>query len=281
MLSGAMGDDRSTPAAPLTLGRDAYPLDEVLAAKRDRTISVCIPARDEAATVGGVVAAVRPHLAEGGGSGLVDQVLVVDDGSCDATGAVARSAGAEVLVLRGSGGKGQAMRAAVEASSGEFIVFLDADVENTTPEFVTALAAPLLLAPQVALVKGFYERPLHGEATGGGRVTELVARPLIELCFPELRAIRQPLAGETAAARWVLEKFSFADGYGVEFGLLVDVGRALGVRAIAQVDLGVRVHRNRPLDELRPQAAAIMAAAFDRARSDPRAAVPDAPRADA
>jgi glucosyl-3-phosphoglycerate synthase len=105
---------------------------------------------------------------------------------------------------------------------------------------------------------------LHGAPSGGGRVTQLVARPLIEVCFPELAAVRQPLAGETAAPRWVLEKVRFADGYGVELGLLVDVARRFGVDSIAQVDLGIRVHRNRPLDELRPQAADVLRAALDR-----------------
>jgi glucosyl-3-phosphoglycerate synthase len=265
-----MGEDRSTPASPRTFHAAAFTLDEVLAAKGDRTVSVCIPARDEEATVGDVVRAVAGHLSATG-TGLVDQLLVVDDGSTDATGTVAAAAGAEVLVLGGSGGKGQAMRAAVEAAGGDVVVFLDADVANTTPDFVVALVGPLLLDPQVAFVKGFYERPIEGDRRGGGRVTELVAKPLIDLCFPELGAIRQPLAGETAANRWVLEKFPFADGYGVELGLLIDVGRALGIRAIAQVDLGTRVHRNRPLHELRPQAAEVMAAAFERARSDPRA----------
>ena len=109
-------------------------------------------------------------------------------------------------------------------------------------------------------MKGFYERPLHGSPAGGGRVTKLVARPLIELLFPELRGVRQPLAGETAAPRWALEKLDLAPGYGVEFGLLADVATQFGVGAIAQVDLGVRIHRNRPLDELRPQAVDILRA---------------------
>ncbi|HLG68624.1 MAG TPA: glucosyl-3-phosphoglycerate synthase [Acidimicrobiales bacterium] len=240
----------------------------LLEAKGGRLVSVCIPSRDEERTVGEVVTAVsRPLVTAFGGSGLVDEVLVVDDGSSDATAEVARRAGAKVVGVPGcSGSKGAAMRAGLEAAAGDVVVFLDADVENTTEAFVTGLIGPLLLYDDIALVKGCYERPLGGEPTGGGRVTELVARPLIELLFPELAGVRQPLAGETAAPRWVLEKIEFAAGYGVELGLLVDVSRRFGVSSIAQVDLGVRVHRNRPLEELRPQALDVLRAALARAR---------------
>ena len=120
------------------------------------------------------------------------------------------------------------MAAALGAATGDVVVFLDADVANTTPAFVTGLLGPLLTGERVALVKGFYTRPLHGEPTGGGRVTELVARPVLELLFPELSWVRQPLAGETAAHRWVFEKLGFAGGYGVELGLLIDVATPLG-----------------------------------------------------
>ncbi len=205
-------------------------------------------------------------MTAGGGSGLVDEVLVVDDGSSDRTAEAAEAAGGRVLRLRGGGGKGQAMAAGFEASSGDLVVFLDADVQNTTDTFVSGLLAPLLLFDDVTLVKGFYERPLHGEPTGGGRVTELVAKPAIELLFPDLGLddVRQPLAGETAAHRWVLEKVGFAEGYGVELGLLIDVARRFGARSIAQVDLGTRIHRNRPLSQLRPQAVDVLRAALER-----------------
>ena len=119
-------------------------------------------------------------------------------------------------------------RPRLEAAAGDVLVFLDADVANTTPAFVTSLLGPLLTTDDIALVKGFYTRPLHGQPTGGGRVTELVARPVLELLFPELSWVRQPLAGETAAHRWVFEKVGFADGYGVELGLLIDVAQSLG-----------------------------------------------------
>ncbi|MGP8059838.1 MAG: glucosyl-3-phosphoglycerate synthase [Acidimicrobiales bacterium] len=250
----------------VTFDRSAFSTEGLMAVKGTRTVSVCVPARNEAATVGSVVAAVaRPHLAAAGGSGLVDEVLVVDDGSVDETGARARAAGARVLRRSEDPGKGQAMRAALEAAVGDLVVFLDADVVDTTESFVTGLVGPLLVRDDLALVKGCYERPFGDSPTGGGRVTELVARPLLELCFAELAEVRQPLAGETAAPRWVLDKVGLSDGYGVEFGLLVDVAARFGTSAIAQVDLGTRTHRNRPLDELRPQAVEVLRAGLTRA----------------
>jgi len=169
-----------------------FPLDLVLEAKArtGRTVSVCIPARDEASTVGSVVrAVVQPFLVAHGGNGLVDEVIVIDDGSLDDTAGQARDAGARVVAgPGGAGGKGQAMAAALDAAAGEVVAFLDADVANTTPAFVSGLLGPLLTLDDVALVKGYYTRPLHGEPTGGGRVTELVARPVLELLFPERRA---------------------------------------------------------------------------------------------
>jgi glucosyl-3-phosphoglycerate synthase len=239
---------------------------QVLGAKGGRAVSVCIPARDEGSTVGSVVrAVVQPFLAQAGGNGLVDEVIVVDDGSTDETAAQAADAGARVVRgPDGPGGKGQAMAAGLRAAQGDLIVYLDADVANTTPAFVTGLLGPLLLTDTIALVKGVYTRPLHGDPTGGGRVTELVARPVLELLFPALSDIRQPLAGETAAHRWVFEKVGFADGYGVEMGLLIDAAAEFGSESLAQVDLGERIHRNRPLHELRPQAVDVLRAALDR-----------------
>jgi glucosyl-3-phosphoglycerate synthase len=156
------------------------------------------------------------------------------------------------------------MAAALEASAGDVVVFLDADVENANADFVPRLVGPLLM-DEAVLVKAFYERPFNGQPSGGGRVTELLARPLIELLFPTLVDVRQPLAGETAAYRWVFEKVGFAAGYGVEIGFLIDVARDFGAESIAQVDLGVRVHRNRPLVELRPHAADVLRTVLGRA----------------
>jgi len=236
--------------------------------KGDRRISVCIPARDEAATVGTIVESITSSLSRSpGGTPLVDEVLVVDDGSTDRTADIARAAGARVITGEGAGGgKGQAMRSALKWAEGDLLAFVDADVTNFGPHFVTGLLGPLLHDDAVTLVKGFYQRPLHGTLDGGGRVTELMARPVIDLLFPHLAGIEQPLAGETAAPRWVLEKCDLADGYAVELALLIDVAAQFGIDSIAQVDLGIRVHRNRPLSELRPQATDILRASLARAQ---------------
>jgi len=275
-----MGDDRAVsephpppaPVPPRTTHHGDYRPDDLARARGERRVAVCLPARNEAATVGPIVAAVaRAFTAGGGGVDLVDDIVVVDDGSDDHTGRAARRAGARVVRTgRTGGGKGEAMGVALAETDAELLVFLDADVEDFSPHFVSGLLGPLLVpphdgGPDVVLVKGFYERPLHGSPTGGGRVTELVARPLIDLLFPHLVGVRQPLAGETAAPRTVLDKTGFAPGYGVELGLLVDVADRFGVDHVAQVDLGVRVHRNRPLAELRPQATDVVRAALARA----------------
>jgi glucosyl-3-phosphoglycerate synthase len=233
-----------------------------------RTISVCLPARDEEKTVGAIVESVRRALVAGaGGVDLVDEVLVVDDGSVDGTAPAARAAGARVVASgEAGGGKGQALQVALAEAGGEILVFLDADVENFGPHFVTGLLGPVLLGEDVGLVKGFYRRPVSVVAgEGGGRVTELVARPVIDLLFPVLAGIRQPLAGETAAPRSVLEKTGLDPDYGIELGLLIDVADRFGIEAVAQVDLGVRIHRNRPLDELRVEATDVLRAALGRA----------------
>ena len=243
-----------------------FPARELALARRGLGVSVCIPARDEEATVAAVVDGVRRSLtAAGGGVDLVDEIVVVDDGSADATATAAARAGARVVATGASpGGKGEAMAAGAAATTGDLVVFLDADVENFGPHFVTGLLGPLLGDPAVMLVKAVYDRPLDGAPRGGGRVTELVARPVIDLLFPELAHVRQPLAGETALRRGVLERVGLDGGYGVEMGLLVDVAEAYGVDAIAQVDLGTRVHRNRPLEQLRPEATDVLRAALAR-----------------
>jgi glucosyl-3-phosphoglycerate synthase len=238
----------------------------LVGAKGRRRVSVCLPARDEEATVGAIVARVRSALVER--VALVDEVLVVDDGSTDGTAAEATAAGARVVrrgAADGPAGKGQALRRAVEEATGDVLVFLDADVRNFDVHFVVGLLGPVLTEPGLALVKATYRRPLAGSDGPGGRVTELVARPLLARLFPELAEVTQPLAGECAAPRAVLEAVPFADGYGVEVGLLIDVAARCGTGALAQVDLGERVHRNRPLDELAPQAAAVLDVVLDRA----------------
>jgi glucosyl-3-phosphoglycerate synthase len=237
-----------------------------LAARRRRSVSVCIPALNEAATVGAIVTTVvEQFTAAGGGVDLVDELVVVDDGSTDATGAIACEAGATVVLPPGGGsGKGEAMRAAAQATTGDVVVFLDADVDPFPAQFVPGLLGPVL-DHDALLVKASYGRPLAGVAGEGGRVNELVARPIISLLFPELSWVRQPLAGETAVARTVLDKVQLASGYGVEMALLIDVASLFGTGSIAQVELGERTHRNRSLAELGPQATDVLRIALQRA----------------
>jgi glucosyl-3-phosphoglycerate synthase len=262
---GSMGQ-ASTPRGGAHLYRYAdFAVGNLVTAKEGRRISVCIPARNEATTVGAVVTTIVGELTEAAGIPLVDEVIVTDDSSSDATAEVAARAGARVVEAGAPHGKGQAMRRALDASHGDLVVFVDADVSNFASHFVTGLLGPLLTDDSVTLVKGAYERPLHGNPDGGGRVTELAAKPIIDLLFPSLAVVEQPLAGETAAPRPVLEKCGLADGYAVELALLIDVASRFGIDTVAQVDLGTRVHRNRPLAELRPQATDVLRAALDRA----------------
>jgi glucosyl-3-phosphoglycerate synthase len=234
-------------------------------------VSVCIPARNEAGSVASVVSVIVEDLMRT--TCIVDELIVLDDYSTDDTASVAAAAGA--TVVRSSGllsdvegpGKGQAMWKALQASSGEFVVYCDADVVNFDAGFVLGLLGPLLVRDDVAFVKGFYDRPLDGAATGGGRVTELMARPLITVLYPHLGDLAQPLSGECAARRDVLEAVPFAGGYAVDLGLLIDVTARFGNTSLVQCDLGSRVHRNRPLSQLGPQALAVLQLAL--ARSSP------------
>lgn len=246
---------------------------ELVAAKGATTVSVCIPARNEERTIGAIVGTIHDRLVAE--LGLVDEIVVVDDHSSDRTGEVAAAAGArvvraaEVLVEHGRGnGKGQALWKSLHASTGDLVIWCDADVEAFDPCFITGLLGPLLTEPSLAFVKGFYERPIDGQARGGGRVTELVARPLLTLLFPELASVVQPLSGEYGGRREVLEQVPFVEHYGVDIALLIDISRLVGVERLAQVDLGRRVHRNRVLHELSPMAAQVLQAALRRAVPD-------------
>jgi len=234
----------------------------LLEVKGTQRITVCLPARNEQATVGTIVTRLYDALVHR--VPLIDEILVMDDSSTDATARVAEDAGAlvfdasQILPDHGRGpGKGMAMWKTIYASTGDIVVWCDADVTNFAAHFVTGLLGPLLTDSDVAYVKGFYRRPLSAAGGGGGRVTELVARPLMSMFFPELTSFMQPLSGEYAGRRWLFERVPFVAGYGVEVGLLIDIANGWGVDVMAQVDLGTRLHRNRTLTELGPQATTI------------------------
>ena len=237
----------------------------------DVTVSVVLPALNEAATIGGVVDAVM-----GVAGDLVDEVVVLDGGSDDGTAELAAAKGARVHLDVGVApelgpalGKGDALWRSLAITSGDLVVFVDTDIRNPDPRFVTGLLGPLLVDPGIALVKGFYERPvelggtLH--PTGGGRVTELLARPLLNLLWPELAGLVQPLSGEYAGRRDLLEAIPFVTGYGVEVGMLIDTLLLRGADAIAQVDLHTRIHRNQSLDALSRMAFGIATVVLRRA----------------
>ena len=246
---------------------------ELVAAKAGRRVSVVLPALDEEATVGPIVAAILPFTL--GPDPLVDELVVMDSGSTDRTIEVATAAGARVVrrtdvvtELEPLPGKGEVLWRSLAATTGDVVCYLDSDLIDFDPAFVPALLGPLLAEEGVGLVKGFYRRPLRLETsevdTGGGRVTELLVRPLLAALRPELAGVVQPLGGEYAGTRELLESLPFAAGYGVEIGLLLDTHAARGLDAIAQVNLGVRKHRNRSLLQLGVMARQILAAALSR-----------------
>lgn len=239
------------------------------------SVSVILPALNEEATVATIVRQIRRELMVPNGVALVDELVVLDSGSTDRTAKVAAAAGATVIhrddvfpSLPTVTGKGEAMWRGVGATTGELVVFIDADLRSFSTSYVVGLLGPLLTDPDVHLVKAVYERPLVGDRqimpAGGGRVTELVARPLLNLHWPQLAGVIQPLAGEYAARRSLLEQLPFSCGYGVDFALLIDTAAMHGVRAIAQVDLGVRVHRHHDTARLGRMAAEIMHTAWTR-----------------
>jgi glucosyl-3-phosphoglycerate synthase len=252
-----------------------YPIDR-LASGRAETVSVCLPARNEATTIGPILEQLVPLSA----AGAVDQIVVVDN-STDGTAEIARSLGAEVheqeALLPELGpvlGKGDAMWRALHVLSGDIVCFLDADSEQFGAHYVCGLIGPLLLDRSISFVKGFYRRPFRvGAATlpdGGGRVTELAARPLLNMFFPDLAAIEQPLAGEIAARRELLVRLPFVSGYGVDIALLLDAYREVGLDGLAQVDLDVRQNAHQPLRDLGPMAYAVLQAVTSRLERDGR-----------
>ncbi|MGW0036532.1 glucosyl-3-phosphoglycerate synthase [Gordonia sp. NPDC003376] len=248
--------NRGTWSTTHTWEQPDWTVDELVAAKDGRTVSVVLPALNEEETVADVIATIRPLLGT-----LVDELIVLDSGSTDATAERARAAGAEVISreeavpeLEPIKGKGEVLWRSIAVTTGDIIAFVDSDLIDPDPMFVPKMLGPLLINPEIHLVKGYYRRPLltggTQEANGGGRVTELVARPLLASQKPDLTAVLQPLGGEYAGTREMLSSVPFAPGYGVEIGLLIDTYDMFGLNGIGQVNLGVRTHRNRPLVEL-------------------------------
>ncbi|MFJ9908586.1 glucosyl-3-phosphoglycerate synthase [Streptomyces sp. NPDC101152] len=240
------------------------PLHQILAAKQrtGQTVSVVLPALNEEETVGDIVAIIRHDLMQQ--VPLVDEIVVVDSGSTDRTSAVASSAGARVVHrdeilprLPAVPGKGEVLWRSLLVTSGDIVCFIDADLKEFSSDFVSGIVGPLLTDPGIDLVKGMYDRPLAGATGQGGRVTELMARPLLNMHWPQLAGFVQPLGGEYAARRSLLEQLPFPVGYGVELGMLVDALHLVGLDALAQVDVGVRKHRHQDGQALGRMAAAI------------------------
>jgi glucosyl-3-phosphoglycerate synthase len=269
-----------------TFHHSLYPPARIAAARAERGlgVSVCLPARECAQTVGEIVTA----LARLRTVGAIDEVVVIDADSTDGTAAVAERAGAivcqEAELMPELGrvlGKGDAMYRALAVLSGEIVCYLDADTAGDTAHYAAGLIGPLVCEPpsgeaprEIAFVKAFYRRPFEqGEVSlpeGGGRVNHLLARPALELFYPELAGVRQPLAGEIAARRELLEKLPFVTGYGVEVGMLIDAWREVGLDGIAQVDLDEHRNRHQPLAALMPMARTVLATIARRVEAEGR-----------
>ncbi|WP_413758399.1 glucosyl-3-phosphoglycerate synthase [Streptomyces sp. MMBL 11-3] len=241
------------------------PLKKLIAAKRSTgsTVSVVLPALNEEATVGDIVTVIRRELMTAKVP-LVDEVVVIDSGSTDRTSEVAAAAGARVVHrdailprIPALPGKGEVLWRSLLATRGDVVAFVDADLKEFSADFVTGIVGPLLTDPGVDLVKAMYDRPLGAAAGEGGRVTELMARPLLNMHWPRLAGFVQPLGGEYAARRSLLERLPFPVGYGVELGMLVDALHLVGLDALAQVDVGVRRHRHQDGQALGRMSAAI------------------------
>jgi glycosyltransferase involved in cell wall biosynthesis len=255
--------------------REFRDLDRLVDSKRRQglTISLGLPTLNESATIGQILKLCRSHLVER--YPLLDEVVVIDSGSTDGTVEIARSYGVEVhqhhSILPEYGafsGKGEALWKSLHLLRGDIVAWCDTDISNFHTRFVFGTLGPLLTDSRIGYVKGFYKRPLkfgtEVRTAGGGRVTELTARPVINLFYPELSGLLQPLSGEYAARRELLEQLPFFTGYGVEIGMLIDILESFGLNRIAQVDLGSRVHRNQDLFDLSKMAFAILQVALKR-----------------
>jgi glucosyl-3-phosphoglycerate synthase len=264
-------------------------LSKLVESKREqgRTISVCLPTMNVAPTVGKILRTFRTEMVER--FPLIDQLCIVDSRSTDGTLDIAASEGAQIFfddeILPGmspASGKGEALWKSIYSLEGDIIVWVDSDIENIHPRFVYGLVGPLLEDPSIGYVKAFYERPITSEGvtqpSGGGRVTELTVRPMLNLFYPELSGLIQPLSGEYAGRRDVLESVPFFTGYGVESGLLIDISRKYGVDALAQVDVEVRVHHNQTIDALSRMSFGILQALFRRLEDDGKVELITEPR---
>ena len=260
-----------------------WDLSRVMELKGSHRIAVVIPARNEQQTIASVVQIIRSNLGD-----VADDVIVMDSLSSDATGAIAADAGAQVHSVADVrpdlgvyAGKGEALWKSLFVTDADVLVFIDADLTDWGPHFVTGLVGPLLADPRVMLVRGFYDRVLNvgsSPSLEGGRVTELVARPWLALHRPELAGVIQPLAGEWAIRRSAFEQLSVPMGYGVELSTLLDLHDRFGLESIAQVDLGRRAHRHQSLHDLSAMAVELMVVAERRSHEgtvyDPGESVP-------
>ena len=244
-------------------------LRDLVALKQQQgvSISLALPALNEEETVGQVIRMMKKELMQR--APLLDEIVLIDSNSTDRTREIAANEGVPVHVhqnllerLGARRGKGEALWKSLLVTRGDIIIWIDTDIVNIHPRFVYGIIGPLLLNPQVQFVKGFYRRPLKVgmkmQAGGGGRVTELTARPLLNLFYPELSGVVQPLSGEYGGRREALERAPFFSGYGVETGLLIDIYERYGVQAIAQVDLLERIHHNQHLEALSKMSFAII-----------------------
>ena len=286
-MSRLPAHDREDPGKvrqeALSFHHRSYPASRIAGALAERslTVSVCLPARECAGTVGEIVGALGALRR----AGVVDEIVIVDAASGDGTADVAARAGAavwqEAELMRSWGpvlGKGDAMWRALSVLEGDLVCFLDADTEQFRPHFLTGLLGPLVCEPGVSFVKGFYRRPLAAdgllEADGGGRVNHLTARPALAVFYPQLAHVRQPLAGEVAARRDLLERLPFATGYGVEIAMLIDAWREVGLPGIAEVDLGEHRNRHQPVSALTSMAVTVLATVAARLEREGRLAGP-------
>jgi len=255
-----------------------FPAERIAADRGDLTISVCVPASECAATIGGVVCA----LAALRGDGAIDEVVVVDAGSADGTAEIAARAGASSVLQEATLepdlgpvlGKGDAMYRALGTITSDIVCFVDGDSDAFDPALACGLIGPLACEPDVRFVKGAYRRPFTaGELEipdGGGRVSQLLARPLLARFYPELAGIRQPLAGEVAARRDLLDELPIATGYAVEIAMLIDAWATAGSGALAQSDLGERRNAHQTLSALAPMADAVLGAVATRLEREGR-----------